>query len=92
MSGLWHAYVHVMTECVAWLQLVCGLSRGYYVDCFVGISYAPVGLEDQSCHCLSLNNMLGGNCLIKCWYMSANIYIDIEMSLIWKLYAWDIIV
>ena len=55
-----------MAECVAWLQPVCGLSRGYCVNCFVGISYAPVGLEDQICHCLSLNNMLGGNCLIKC--------------------------
>ena len=58
----------------------------------MGISYATIGLEDQNCHCLSLNNMLGGNCLIKCWYMSANIYIDIRMSFILKLYACDIIV
>ena len=33
------------------------------MDYFVGISYALVGLEDQSCYCLSLNNMLGSNCL-----------------------------
>ena len=32
----------------------------------MSISYATVGLEDQSCHYLSLNNMLGGNCLMKC--------------------------
>ena len=82
----------VMVECVAWLQVVCGLSRDHCVDYFVGISYATVRLEDQSCHCLSLNSMLSGNCLIKCWYMSSNIYIEVGMSFIWKLYACDLIV
>ena len=28
---------------------------------FCGHIHAKVGLMDQGCHCLSLNNMLGGN-------------------------------
>ena len=59
---------------------------------FCGHIYATVGLVHQGCHYLSLNDMFDGNCLIKCWYMSADIYIDIGMSFIWKLYACDIIV
>ena len=31
------------------------------MDCFMGISDAKIGLEDQGCHYLKLNDMLGGN-------------------------------
>ena len=59
---------------------------------FCGHIDAIVGLVDQGCHYLSLNDIFDGNYLIKFWYMSANIYIDIGMSFIWKLYACDLIV
>ena len=36
------------------------------MDCFVGIVYVTLGLEDQGCCCLVLNNMFGGSCVIKC--------------------------
>ena len=31
------------------------------MDCFVGISDAKIGLEDQGYHFLRLNDTLGGN-------------------------------
>ena len=34
------------------------------MDCFVAKYYATLGLEDQESHCLILNDMLGGSCLI----------------------------
>ena len=36
------------------------------MDCFVGIVYVTLGLEDQGCCCLVLNNMLGGSYVIRC--------------------------
>ena len=42
-----------------------GLIRGHCLDCFVSIDYTTLGLEDQESHCLILNDMLGGSCLIK---------------------------
>ena len=34
--------------------------------CFVDIIYVTLGLKDQGCCCLILNNMLGGSCVITC--------------------------
>ena len=31
------------------------------MDYFVSIFNAKIGLRDQGCHCLKLNDMLGGN-------------------------------
>ena len=36
------------------------------MDCFVGIVYVTLGLEDQGCRCLVLNSMHGGSCVIRC--------------------------
>ena len=36
------------------------------MDCFVGIVYVTLGLEDQGYCCLVSNNMLGGRCVIRC--------------------------
>ena len=41
-----------------------GLIRGHCVECFVGIDYATLGLEDQESYCLILNDMFDGSCLI----------------------------
>ena len=41
-----------------------GLIRGRCVDCFVDIGYATLGLEVQESHCLILNDLLGGSCVI----------------------------
>ena len=35
------------------------------MDYFVGIVYVTLGLEDQGCCCLVLNNMLGGSRVIR---------------------------
>ena len=60
------------------------------MDCFLGIIYVTLGLEDQGFYCLVLNNMLSGSCVIKCLYMC--VYIDMECVIVWKLYAIKIIV
>ena len=36
------------------------------MDYFVGIVHVTLGLEDQGCCFLVLNNMLGGICVTRC--------------------------
>ena len=37
-----------------------------FMDCFVGIVYVTLGLEDQGCCYFVLHNMLGGSYVIRC--------------------------
>ena len=51
-----------MASLVAYLWLVSGPFCGL----FVVIVYVTLGLEDQGCYCLVLNNMLSGICVVRC--------------------------
>ena len=52
----------VMADCVAWLQLVLWLISRLLRGLFCGHLLCHSWCGGSKCHCLSLNNMFGGNC------------------------------